>query len=135
MIRLNYTLVPFAALLLAPLANLHAAEPSSNRELPISFVKKHCADCHGAQGQGATGAYPPLAGNRAVVMASSVNTVQAIVSGGFAPATAGHPQPYGMPPFRTLLSPAEIAAVASYVRQSWGNRAGAVSSLDVQRVR
>ena len=40
-----------------------------------------------------------------------------------------------MPPFRTLLSPAEIAAVASFVRQSWGNRAGAVSALDVQRVR
>ena len=48
MIRLNFTLVPFAALLLAPLANLHAVEPSSNRELPISFVKKHCADCHDA---------------------------------------------------------------------------------------
>jgi mono/diheme cytochrome c family protein len=60
--------------------------------------------------------------------------VQAIVSGGFAPATAGHPQPYGMPPFRTLLTPVEIAAVASFVRQSWGNRAAAVSPLLVQRV-
>lgn len=39
-----------------------------------------------------------------------------------------------MPTFRTLLSPAEIAAVASFVRQSPGNRAGAVSSLDLQRV-
>ena len=48
MIRLNFTLVAFAALLLVPLANLHAVEPSSTRELPISFVKKHCADCHDA---------------------------------------------------------------------------------------
>ncbi len=111
-------------------------EPAAPAQMGLGqrIYKQHCADCHGAQGQGATGAYPPLAGNRAVVMASPVNTVQAIVSGGFAPATAGHPQPYGMPPFRTLLSPAEIAAVASFVRQSWGNRAGAVSSLDVQRV-
>ncbi len=111
-------------------------EPAAPAQMELGqrVYQQHCADCHGAQGQGASGAYPPLAGNRAVVMASSVNTVQAIVSGGFAPATAGHPQPYGMPPFRTLLSPAEIAAVASYVRQSWGNRAGAVTPLDVQRV-
>lgn len=99
------------------------------------LYEQHCADCHGAQGQGAQNAYLPLAGNRAVRMASPVNTVQAILSGGFPPSTAAHPQPYGMPPFRTLLSDAEVAAVASFVRQSWGNRAGAVSSLEVQRVR
>jgi len=36
---------------------------------------------------------------------------------------------------RFSITDAEIAAVASFVRQSWGNRAGAVSALDVQRVR
>jgi mono/diheme cytochrome c family protein len=68
-------------------------------------------------------------------MASAANPVQAILSGGFAPATAGHPQPYGMPPFRTLLTDAEIAAVATYIRQSWGNQAGVVTPLDVNRLR
>ena len=106
--------------------------PPAQMDLGQRVYTQHCADCHGAQGEGARGAYPPLAGNRAVVMASPVNTVQAIVSGGFAPATAGHPQPYGMPPFRTLLTDNDIAAVASFVRQSWGNRASAVSALDVQ---
>lgn len=95
----------------------------------------HCAACHGPQGQGAESAYLPLAGNRAVRMSSAVNTVQAILSGGFAPTTAGQPQPFGMPPFRTLLSDEEVAAVASFIRQSWGNRASAVSALEVQRVR
>ena len=94
-----------------------------------------CADCHGAAGQGAAGAYPALAGNRGVVMASHVNAVQAILAGGFAPATDGNPRPYGMPPFRTLLSDAEVAAVASFVRQSWGNRANAVAPQEVQRLR
>jgi mono/diheme cytochrome c family protein len=108
--------------------------PADQIALGQRVYKQHCADCHGPQGQGAPGAYPPLAGNRAVLMASPVNAVQAIVSGGFAPATAGHPQPYGMPPFRTLLTPVEIAAVSSFLRQSWGNRAGAVSPLLVQRV-
>ncbi|WP_439114813.1 c-type cytochrome [Hydrogenophaga sp.] len=97
--------------------------------------QQHCVDCHGASGQGAPTAYPALAGNRAVTLASHVNPVQAILSGGFAPATAGNPQPYGMPPYRTLLTDTEVAAVASFIRQSWGNQAGAVTALDVQRVR
>ena len=99
------------------------------------IYKNQCADCHGAAGQGAAGAYPPLAGNRSVVMASNVNAVQAILAGGFAPDTAGQPRPYGMPPFRTLLNDTEIAAVTSFVRQAWGNDAGAVSPQAVQRLR
>jgi mono/diheme cytochrome c family protein len=97
--------------------------------------RQHCIDCHGASGEGAPGAYPALAGNRAVTMPSSVNALQAILSGGFAPTTAGNPRPYGMPPYRTVLTNAEIAAVGSFIRQSWGNQGGAVSVLDVQRVK
>jgi mono/diheme cytochrome c family protein len=119
--------------------------PSAMLDMGEKVYKQHCLDCHGEQGQGAareglTGsgrgmAYPPLAGNRAVVLASPVNAVQAVLGGGFAPATAGHPQPYGMPPFRTLLNDTEIAAVASFIRQRWGHQAGEVTPLDVQGIR
>ncbi|HEX5739034.1 MAG TPA: cytochrome c, partial [Hydrogenophaga sp.] len=108
---------------------------SAEQAIGPRLYETHCIDCHGAAGEGARNAYPPLAGNRAVTMASPVNAVQAILSGGFAPATAGHPQPYGMPPFRTLLTDPEIAAVTTHIRQSWGNQAGAVLPLDVQKVR
>jgi mono/diheme cytochrome c family protein len=104
-------------------------------DLGARVYEAQCAACHGETGQGAAGAYPALAGNRSVVMASHVNAVQAILAGGFAPATPGNPQPYGMPPFRTLLTDAEIAAVATYVRQSWGNRAAPVLPQAVQRLR
>ncbi len=110
------------------------ADPQQ-RALGEQIYKNQCADCHGAAGQGAPGAYPALAGNRSVVMASHVNAVQAILAGGFAPATPGNPRPYGMPPFRTLLSDTEIAAVASFVRQSWGNQAEPVTPQAVQRLR
>ena len=40
-----------------------------------------------------------------------------------------------MPPYRTLLTDAEIAAVVTHLRQSWGNRASAVLPQDVQRLR
>lgn len=96
---------------------------------------QQCAQCHGDNGEGAAGVYPRLAGNRAVTLEASHNVVQAILGGGFAPATAGHPRPYGMPPYRTLLTDDEVAAVATFVRQSWGNQAPAVSSLAVQRIR
>ncbi len=97
--------------------------------------EQNCADCHGKQGEGAPGAYPALAGNRAITQAQAGNTVLAVLSGGFAPATTGNPQPYGMPPYRTLLTDAEIAAVVTHLRQSWGNRASVVRPQDVQRLR
>lgn len=112
-----------------------AAPAPWDRELGERLYETHCMDCHGAGGQGARQAYPPLAGNRAVLMDSPVNLVQAILSGGFAPATEGHPQPFGMPPYRTLLTDVEIAAVASHVRRSWGNQASAVTPLEVSKIR
>ena len=81
------------------------------------------------------GAYPALAGNRAVVMAQTTNLVQAVLHGGFAPATAGNPRPFGMPPFVLVLNDADIAAVLSHVRTAWGNAASEVSELDVHKVR
>ena len=112
-------------------------EPARGEQLALGekVYKQNCADCHGEQGQGAAGAYPALAGNRAVTQAEAVNPVLAVLSGGFAPATVGNPQPFGMPPYRTLLSDAEIAAVVTHLRQSWGNRASAVLQQDVQRLR
>lgn len=94
---------------------------------------KRCADCHGEDGQGASGAYPPLAGNRAVTMDSPANVIVAIASGGFPPATPGHPRPHGMPPFGHDMSDADFLAVASYVRGAWGNDAPAVTALDLAR--
>ena len=95
----------------------------------------HCAACHGDAGQGAPNAYPALAGNRAATMASPNNLIKSVLHGGFAPATQGNPRPYGMPPFKQLLSEREVAAVATYVRQSWGNQGSTVSELDVLRAR
>ncbi len=96
-----------------------------------AIYKKHCAECHGAEGKGYAGIYPALAGNRKVTMASSTNLVHILRAGGFAATTPGKPRPFGMPPFSQILSDEEIAQVASFVRNSWGNRGGAVTPLDV----
>jgi mono/diheme cytochrome c family protein len=106
-----------------------------------AIYAKHCATCHGADGQGLqeTDALSPLgivripalAGNRAVSLSSSANLVRIILAGGYAPATAGNPHPYGMPPFVHVLPDEDIAAVATYIRASWGNQANAVSASEV----
>jgi mono/diheme cytochrome c family protein len=94
-----------------------------------------CAQCHGKQGEGKPGAYPALAGNRAVQMANTNNLVMTVLHGGFAPATTPNPQPHGMPPFVLTLSDAEIASVLSFVRTSWGNAAAPVSDFDINKIR
>ncbi|MDB5946811.1 MAG: cytochrome c, partial [Ramlibacter sp.] len=66
------------------------------------LYEQHCAQCHGDQGQGVPGAYPSLAGNRAVLMSETANLVQVVLNGGFAPATQGNPRPFGMPPYVLL---------------------------------
>lgn len=100
-----------------------------------AVYEQQCVQCHGVSGEGKPGAFPPLAGNRAVTMPKSINAVQAVLHGGYLPATAGNPRPFGMPPFTHVLSDAEIAAVLSYVRASWGNQAAPVTAIDVYRHR
>jgi mono/diheme cytochrome c family protein len=100
-----------------------------------AVYREHCESCHGPQGEGARGAYPALAGNRSVVMDPPANAIRAVLSGGFQPATAGNPRPWGMPPFGHVLDDADTAAVVSFIRTQWGNRAAPVSAADVQRMR
>ena len=95
----------------------------------------HCAQCHGIEGQGVPGAYPALAKNRAVTMDPPANLVRAVLLGGYAPATAGNPRPYGMPPFATVLDENDVAEVLTYVRTHFGNEGTAVTALEVHRYR
>lgn len=94
-----------------------------------------CAACHGSEGQGVTTAYPPLAGNRAVMMPNTENLLQTVLYGGFGASTIGHARPFGMPPFVLELTDPELASVLSYIRNSWGNQASEVSVLDVYTMR
>ena len=114
-------------------ASRAVAAPALQRELGAALYTEHCAACHGAQGQGAAGAYPALAGNATVLSPYTGNLVQSLVHGGFTPVSRNNPRPYGMPP--QALSDAELAAVLSHLRQSWGNQAGPLTELDVMRQR
>jgi mono/diheme cytochrome c family protein len=100
-----------------------------------TLYERHCADCHGAQGQGVAGFYVALAGNRLVTQSSPANLIRMLMDGGFEPATAANPRPYGMPPYGPLLGDAELADLLSYLRSAWGHQASAVSPVEVNRMR
>ena len=97
--------------------------------------EQQCAQCHGDKGLGEAGAFPALAGNRAVVLADPTNLLRVVLQGGYLPATAGNPRPHGMPPFQQLLTDEEVAAVATFVRNSWGNQAAGVGTIEAYRAR
>ena len=115
-------------------------EPSQLDTKPIldqgaKIYAARCADCHGKQGEGVAGVYPPLSGNSSVNEPTGINAIRVVLLGGFAPATPGNPRPYSMPPFAQQLSDADVAAVVTYIRQSWGNQAPLVQERDVIKYR
>jgi mono/diheme cytochrome c family protein len=117
----------------APSAIASAAGDTLKKGAPI--YDKQCADCHGKSGEGQSGAYPALAANPNMQRNNINNLVLHVLYGGYPASTSGNPRPFGMPPFVLKLSDAEIAAVLSYTRASWGNRGGAVSEFDINKLR
>lgn len=91
--------------------------PAAVTALGLSVYKAHCADCHGERGEGQPGRWPPLAGNRAVLLDDPSNLMQVVMHGAYAPVTRGQPRPYGMPPYQLTLQDAELAAVLTVIRQ------------------
>lgn len=92
----------------------------------------NCSSCHGAQGQGTPGAFPPLANNP--VVTGDANKVIGIVLGGLHGAIVVGGQNYNgmMPSWKGSLSSKDVADVISYIRGSLGsNHASAVTQAQV----
>lgn len=102
-------------------------------DLGGQLYEQYCQTCHGADGKGAPGIYPALAGNRSVTMNSPLNAIRSVLNGGYPPTTVENPRPYGMPPFQQILHNEDVALVVSYIRNAWGNRGSLVTAVEVDR--
>jgi mono/diheme cytochrome c family protein len=100
-----------------------------------TIYKDQCMACHKEDGGGVPRVYPALAGNQSVTRDVAINPIRMVLHGGYPPSTEGNPHPYGMPPFSSFLSDEEVAAVVSYIRNEWGNKASVISPLEVERYR
>jgi mono/diheme cytochrome c family protein len=94
-----------------------------------------CQACHQATGAGIPGAFPPLAESEWVN--GSPKRLAAIVLHGLQGEIKVKGQKFQsvMPPFKDQLKPEDIAAVATYVRNSFGNKADLVTVEAVNRVK
>ncbi len=95
-----------------------------------------CAACHGDNGQGKPGQAPPLAGSE-VVNDSNFKRVAAVPQLGLngQVTVAGQTWNLQMAPMGAALSDSDFAAVLTYIRGSWGNKASDVSVGDVKAFR
>jgi len=122
--------------LLSFLANAQGAGPSASEpalsagfgfyEMSGEELFAHvCRACHMSDGKGAVGAgtYPSLAGNRN--LEASGYPLDVVVNGR-----------RGMPPFGTMMSDDQVAAVVNYLRTHFGNNyQDTVTTEDVRIVR
>jgi mono/diheme cytochrome c family protein len=94
-----------------------------------------CAACHQVDGNGLAGLFPPIAGSEWVT-GDEGRLIRVILHGLTGEIRVGDRTYTGtMPPFGAALSDAEVAALATYIRSNFGNRAPAIDAAAVERVR
>lgn len=121
-------------------AELEMYQPKSGAAAALAQGKKVyeqvCGLCHGVDGLGKPGQAPPLSGSE-WVMAKGVQRLAHIplvgINGSIK--VKGQDWNMNMAAMGAALSDSDLAAVLTYVRGSWGNKAGEVTADDIKAVR
>ena len=109
---------------------------SGEATLPGAMVYlNNCAGCHQSSAKGASLAFPSLAQSSTVAADNPTSLIRIVLQGANMPGTAGAPSRLAMPGYDWRLSDANVADVLTFVRSNWGNRATAVSTAEVAKVR
>jgi cytochrome c6 len=117
MLRSLPRLIPLA-LAASSLATAGVAQTGGAQTGEAAY-QDNCSACHQADGKGVQGAFPALAGDPFVI--GDPNAVVGVVLKGRA----------GMPSFKDDLKDPDIAAILTYVRAAWSNKAAAVTPAQV----
>lgn len=93
-----------------------------------AVYESRCSACHQSAGQGLPGAFPPIAGSE-FVLGDPERLVRLVLHGLTGPVTVkGQSFNGAMPAWADALNDAEIAAVLSYERSSFGNSAAPIAA-------
>ncbi|WP_095100037.1 cytochrome c [Pseudomonas sp. Irchel 3A5] len=95
----------------------------------------NCGACHFVKGEGASRIFPRLDGASIINAENPTALVHVILAGAKTPSTARGPSILPMPGFAERMNDAEVAELATFLRQGWSNQAPAVSAKLVQEVR
>lgn len=100
-----------------------------------AIYKDSCAVCHKDSGTGEAHLFPKLAGSAIVQSDDPTTLAHVVLTGAQAAATAGAVTGPAMPAFDWRLNDAQVAAVLTYIRNSWGNAAAPVAASAVAEQR
>jgi mono/diheme cytochrome c family protein len=118
-----------------------APEPAVNAPPPAAMAdgeklyKGACIACHEVDGSGAPRIYPPLPGNANLQSADASSTIRVILDGAQTVTTPRAPNKGSMPGYAADMTDQEIADVATYIRNAWGNAAPVVTAEQVAKAR
>jgi mono/diheme cytochrome c family protein len=114
-----------------------ASSPVANAQLSAgkAIYEDLCSACHAPDGRGVPYLIPDLAESSSVVSRDATSLVRVVVHGADTVATDKEPTGPAMPAFGWQLTDDQIAAVTTYVRNSWGHTAAAVTAGEVSKAR
>jgi len=99
------------------------------------IYEDQCSACHTPDGEGITHLFPRLAQAPLVNSRDATSLIRVVLAGSRAVGTDAAPTAPAMPSFAWNMSDEHIADVLTYVRNSWGNAAAAVSADEVKALR
>ena len=94
-----------------------------------------CSACHKADGTGVAYLIPDLAGSSSAASRELTTMLRVIIRGAQSVATRDEPTGPAMPAFGWQLTDVQVAAVTTYIRNSWGHAAPAVTAGEVRDAR
>jgi mono/diheme cytochrome c family protein len=118
----------------SPAASMTPPDTAQMKTGEAIFVDQ-CSACHLMHAQGQTLAFPPLARSANVQQSDPTTALHLILAGAQASPTRAAPTAFTMPAFAWKLDDKQVAAVATYIRNEWGNAAPAVTPDQVARLR
>lgn len=115
-----------------------ATDTAADRAMPAPgkvLFETDCAACHQESGEGISGVFPALKGNRAVNKPDPTHHIHAVLFGERGMRVGGVRYLGPMPPFGARLSDRDVAAIVNFERGAWGNRGRPVTVSEVASVR
>ncbi|MCL3779129.1 cytochrome c [Prolixibacteraceae bacterium JC049] len=94
----------------------------------------HCKVCHQANGEGTSMMNPPLANNKTVT-GSPEKLTKIVLFGQSGPIKVNGKKFNGVMAPHSHLSDKQLSEILTYIRNSWGNEASAITTEQVRKVR
>ncbi len=108
--------------------------PKQGLDVGKAAYLANCAACHGPEGAGLAGAFPPLAGAD-FLNADTERAIDIVLAGKQGPIEVNGQKFDAVMPGQSHITDADIAAIMTYVTHSWGNTPKVVSANDVATAR